>query len=110
MKKWYIYDVNKGNLFLKMVYADQQPKNSTDIPPYTTVIDGVEYPIATSRFNLQKNQWEGYNSSIAETEITSLLTKQIIALQLSNQQQEKTMAALTKQIMMNQSKGEVKSV
>ena len=88
MQKWYLYDTEKNNLFKKVVYADNQPECSTSIPPYETSVNGIAYPISNSHFNVGEQKWEGNNAQLSQLTSLALLTKQVMSLQLVNQQQK----------------------
>ena len=87
MKKWYLYDTEQNNLFKEVSYADNQPECSTSIPPYTTIVNGITYPISNSHFNVEKQEWEGDNAQLAQLTLLASLTKQVMSLQLANQKQ-----------------------
>ena len=86
MQKWYLYDTEKNNLFKKVAYADNQPECSTNIPPYTTSVNGITYPISNSHFNVETQEWEGDNVQLSQLTLLASLTKQVMSLQLANQQ------------------------
>lgn len=102
MKIAYFYDKN-GRYTSYDVIADNAPvpENATLKAPYENGV-GLFNPV----WNGEK--WVGLNfdkKPNSESKLAANLTKQIMQLQLANQQQQETAAMLTKQLMALQLKG-----